>query len=158
MLARDKAYQDLATVAVLIVLSDGSTLAGNMEKPRTRSLTEFLNYPLAFFEIERKDGSRVQIAKSGVRSVEVTDNPRVDQLATEVKKWDSLEPYQVLGVQKSATKDELRDAYLRLQRLYHPDRYIGTDLPTEVAEYIGGMARRINIAYSMLAERGRPAN
>ena len=158
MVARDKVYQDLVTVAVLIVLSDGTTIVGNLPKPRSRSLNEYLNYPNAFFEIERKDGSQVQIAKASVRSIEATDNPRVDQLVAEAKKWESLEPYTVLGVQKSAGKDELREAYLKLQRLYHPDRYIGTDLPAEVAEYIGGMARRINIAYSMLVERGRPAN
>ncbi len=158
MVARDKVYQDLVTVAVLVVLADGTTIVGNLPKPRSKTLNEYLNYPNIFFEIERKDGSFVQISKSSVRSVEATDNPRVDQLAQETKKWESLEPYAVLGVQKSASKDELREAYLKLQRLYHPDRYIGTDLPTEVAEYIGGMARRINIAYSMLVERGRPAN
>lgn len=32
-----------------------------------------------------------------------------------------LNPYQVLGVSPSATKDECKREYKRLARLYHPD-------------------------------------
>jgi len=32
------------------------------------------------------------------------------------------DPYQVLGVHRLATKKEVKDAYIRLSKLYHPDR------------------------------------
>ena len=35
---------------------------------------------------------------------------------------DEVSPYDVLGVKADATADELRHAYQRLARLYHPDR------------------------------------
>lgn len=158
MMSRDKEYLDLVTVTILITLVDGSSIAGNLQKPRTKSMLEFMNYDVAFIEVERKDGSKVEVAKAALRTIEVTDNPRTDQLANEIRKFDNFEPYSILGVPKGATKEQIREAYLRMQRLYHPDRYTGHELPPEVADYIGAVARRVNLAYSMLSERGRSAH
>ena len=33
------------------------------------------------------------------------------------------DPYKVLGVSPNATDDEVKDAYRRLARKYHPDNY-----------------------------------
>jgi hypothetical protein len=41
-----------------------------------------------------------------------------------------------------------------MMRSYHPDRFAGVELPKEVSSYLESMARRINIAFSML-ETGR---
>jgi DnaJ domain len=158
MMNRDKEYVDLVVVTVLISLVDRTTITGNMHKPRTRTLLEFMNYPAQFIEIERKDGSHVDLAKTAIRTIEPYEAPRANQLAQEMQKFESFEPHDVLGVAKGAPREQVRDAYLKMQRMYHPDRYTGTELPSEVADYINAIARRVNIAYSILSERGRAAN
>ena len=41
----------------------------------------------------------------------------------------------------------MREAYLKLAKVYHPDRYAAAELPAEVREYLSAMARRVNAAY-----------
>ena len=158
MMSRDKEYIDLVTINVMITLVDRTTMTGNLQKPRTKTLLEFMNYGAQFIEIERKDGSRVDLAKNAIRTIEPYEAPRANQLAQETQKFESFEPHEVLGVPKGAPREAVREAYLKMQRMYHPDRYTGTELPVEVYDYINAIARRVNIAYSMLSERGRAAN
>ena len=49
-----------------------------------------------------------------------------------------------------ASWDEVRQAYLRLAKAYHADRYASVDLPGEVREYLQQMSRRVNAAYTLL--------
>lgn len=158
MMSRDKEYQDNVTITVLISLTDRTTMTGNIQRPRTRTLVEYMNNSTLFMEVERKDGSHVTLAKASIRTIEPYEAPRANQLSQEMQKFESFEPHEVLGVPKGAPRETIREAYLKLQRMYHPDRYTGTELPGEVADYINAIARRVNIAYSILSERGRAAN
>ena len=45
---------------------------------------------------------------------------------------------------------EMREAYHRLVKQYHPDKFANADLPREVKEYLNAMSRRINAAYTAL--------
>jgi curved DNA-binding protein CbpA len=47
----------------------------------------------------------------------------------------------------------VREAYLKLAKLYHPDRYATADLPKEVRDYLAVMVRRINAAHDTVQTR-----
>ena len=65
------------------------------------------------------------------------------------------DPYQVLGVSRSASDEEVKSAYRELARRYHPDNYAGNPLSDLADEKM----KEINEAYDaiMLERRGGAA-
>ena len=57
--------------------------------------------------------------------------------------------YEVLGVKKDASKDDIKKAYKKLAQKYHPDRYTGDDADTKFKE--------INKAYQTLSDEQKRA-
>ncbi len=64
---------------------------------------------------------------------------------------DQLDYFGVLKIQQTATPAEIKAAYYRESRAYHPDRYAA--LPSaELKEMIGKIYRRVNEAYTVLRD------
>jgi curved DNA-binding protein CbpA len=74
----------------------------------------------------------------------------VPSLTARLADGSSFDPHTVLGVPSAASIEDIKAAWHRLSKVYHPDRYQAADLPPEVRDYLAAMARRINAAYSAL--------
>ena len=66
------------------------------------------------------------------------------------------DPYKVLGVSPSATDEEIKDAYRKLAKKYHPDQYGDSPL----SELAGEKMKEINEAYDTIVSqrKNRGAN
>jgi curved DNA-binding protein CbpA len=64
---------------------------------------------------------------------------------------DHLDYFAVLKLAPEATPAEIRAAYHRESRVYHPDRYAAVDEP-EFRDQVGRIYRRINEAYTVLRD------
>ena len=60
-------------------------------------------------------------------------------------------PYEVLGVERGASQEEISSAYRRLVQQYHPDRV--ADLGPELREVAEQRMKEINGAYQELKKR-----
>ncbi len=58
-------------------------------------------------------------------------------------------PYKVLGVNEGASQDEIRTAYLKLVKKYHPDKYSDSDLKELANEKLV----EVNEAYELLSKK-----
>ena len=61
---------------------------------------------------------------------------------------DYKDPYKVLGVDPSASDDQVKNAYRKLARKYHPDKYTDSDMK-ELAEE---KMKEVNAAYEQIQQ------
>lgn len=57
-----------------------------------------------------------------------------------------MNPYEVLGVKQGATQEEIKSAYRKLVKQYHPDQYVNNPLKDLAEEKLA----EVNKAYEML--------
>ena len=143
--------QNSDIVPVLVTLIDGSRIRGTVMLPRDKSLRDLFNMPEPFFDFECLENGPMVIAKTSIASLRQHVLPANDQLEKKMRTLDKSDPHKILGIGRTATREEIRTAYVALARAYHPDRFASSELPPEIAEYIDAMARRINAAYSELS-------
>jgi hypothetical protein len=137
---------------VAITLSDETVLTVAVRMPLSNRLGDALNTPDLFLDVVTAGGEQQYIAKSAIRAVRSMELPKADQLDLEARQagFSDLDPHAVLGVGKEAPPDEIRQAYHRMARLYHPDRIASYDLPVEIKDYARAMLVRINLAFEQL--------
>jgi DnaJ-domain-containing protein 1 len=139
-------------VPVTVTRTDGSTQRGRIVLPFQKTLEEVLNGPAAFIEFQPYGGPPAFLAKSEIRALSHSHVPTPSEINVRLTSTsESVDPFDVLGVPRGSPLGEVRKAYYKLVKLYHPDRYAHAELPDEVAAYLAGMARRVNAAYAALS-------
>lgn len=133
-----------------VTFVSGDVVKGKLLVPMHRTMGDVLNGTGAFLEFEPYGGERNWIAKSQVASLKPVGIPKAPNLKARVRVLDDFDPHMILGVGADNNWDEIRNAYLRLSKIYHPDRYASADLPDEVCDYLAAMVRRINAAHDAL--------
>jgi DnaJ-class molecular chaperone len=117
---------------------------------RGKGIADLLNSGSVFLDFESHGGERSYIAKSQVAVLRLLDLAMPAPLSQRLNGLDELEPHRILGIEPEAEQEEIRQAYLRMAKGYHPDCYANVELPSEVKEYLAAMVRRINAAYAAL--------
>lgn len=138
------------TVPAEITLMDGSVHKGKFIIAAARSIYEVLNGETKFLEFETYTGDRSLIAKATISAINLTALPATNGLRARINDGDQFDPYLELGVQQSSSFDDIRHAYLKLSKIYHPDLFVSVALPAEVKDYLSAKARRLNAAYRAL--------
>jgi hypothetical protein len=137
---------------VKLTLSDGKALVASLKLSMSGKWSEAFNGAEAFVDVITGDGTQMMINKSHVLRAEAVDPPKAG-LNQQRRSSDKsgFNPYAVLGVEKSSTPEDIRAAFVTLVKSYHPDRFVGLDLPQEMKDYASAMQARINMAYQQLS-------
>jgi hypothetical protein len=135
---------------VEIRLADGTLLKGKLMVRVGKGIVEMLNGPNPFIDFEDFGGNRSYVAKAQIALLRLLELAKPAQLDQRLNMLDDFEPHKILGVSPGAEPGEIHKAYLRMAKGYHPDCFANVELPSEVQEYLAGMIRRINAAYSAL--------
>jgi hypothetical protein len=144
-----------ATV-VEVLLVTGQSHHGRIFHATTRALSDELNGEGVFVDFESSLGERMLLSKRSIQSVRPKQLPKTDQLSRAQVKGESFNPWEVLAVPECSSRNVVREAYHRLIKLYHPDRFACAELPPEVAGYLKSMAHRINAAYAEIGHAAPP--
>jgi len=139
-----------SVVPVEVALVDGTITRGKLLVPVGKSVAEALNGAGGFIEFEPYGGERGFLAKAQLASIKPVRVPKAANLGARLSDPDGFDPHAVLGLAAGASREEVRQAYFRLAKAYHPDRYATAELPEEVRDYLAAMARRINAAHAAL--------
>jgi len=142
-------------IAVEITLADGTIIAGRAVLGPGKGVHKLMEKDEAFLYVDAFDGEGVFVPKADIKGLKVLNSGRQTSLMLPIPDARNFDPYRILGIETTATFDAIRDAYHRLSKLYHPDRYAGIELPPEVAAYLDGKAKSINAAFRALKSAGQ---
>ncbi|MEM9682680.1 MAG: TerB family tellurite resistance protein [Pseudomonadota bacterium] len=120
------------------------------------SVLEELLHCLTF--IARADGTLSEDEKAYLKSVSDIfglDDAAFERVTAISHDTERADPYQVLGVPRDSSDDQVKSAYHKLVRDNHPDRLVAEGMPEEFIEVANHKLAAINVAYeTVAAERG----
>ena len=144
-----------ATVAVELTLDDGAVVAGRAAMPPGRQIHKLMDGADAFLFVETFEGEGSFVPKASIRGVKIVNTGRPQPLRIVATDASSFDPHKALGLEKGASFDEVKAAYHRLTKTYHPDVFAAVTLPPEIATYLDARAKQINAAFRLLKGAGK---
>jgi len=70
-----------------------------------------------------------------------------------IQKTSSKDPYEILGLSKDASKEEINKKYKELVKKFHPDFIQGKGLDEEFLKFAEERMKEINWAYEVLMKK-----
>ncbi len=151
--APSRSETDTKAIHVRVELAGGVERFGIVRVPADKSLDAVLAREDGFLRFEHCTGEPAHLGKKHIVAIEPFEPPACDELTVGHKRFEAVNPYDVLGVREGASLADVRAAYLAMAKKYHPDHYAQIELPSEVAAYFSSVARRLNLAYDLIEER-----
>lgn len=152
---------------VILRLMDGREQSVDLIVNLGGAIDRTMNNESSFILVGDADGSERLLAKSAV--LEVVDaktiKPKAEALAAPAGnpqvQAPSIaptisDPYEVLGLQPTATVDDVRNSFAALAQAYNPDRISAAGLPQDVFEFCQSRYQQISDAYAKLTEGQTP--
>lgn len=81
---------------------------------------------------------------------QVLFNKKINLKKSKNKKDDLDEYYEILGLNKNCTKEDLKKRYAFLSKNFHPDKYNFKYIPYEIRKELEDTYKKINFAYDKL--------
>jgi DnaJ-domain-containing protein 1 len=138
-----------ASVVVEITLDDQTVLTGKATIPHARAVHKLMDGSEPFLYVDVTGGDATFVPKASIKALKILTPTRTQSLPS-AQIDSSFDPHRALGLSKSASFEEVKTAYHRLTKMYHPDVFAAVTLPPEVAAYLDGRAKQINSAFRML--------
>ncbi len=129
---------------VRIVLKDDSPIEGYLFCGQEERVGDVLNDNRVFLPVEQLDGKLIYMHKQNIAQLTPKDVKNLSKLPRN--------PHEMLGIRKDASMEEVKQAYRKMTRHYHPDRLASMDLPEDIMEYANLMFLNINAAYEAVVE------
>ncbi|HSE62334.1 MAG TPA: DUF4388 domain-containing protein [Thermoanaerobaculia bacterium] len=137
------------------------TIAGSSRASAAKTLYALLSCGLIEWQTDGFD-RRESIGTVASLNVEVTNEPptstpgHAELVRNTWRRIDWLSHYELLGVPREATEEEIRRAYLEKGRLFHPDLRHRPDLAAFGRE-LTAVFERLKVAYEVLGDSAKRA-
>ncbi len=142
---KDASFRTKTKVRVDLQLEDRSTLDGFVFCSQGERVSDILNDAREFLPFETHTKDIMMLRKGVITSILAREEGDRKKLVTD--------PFEVLGISPSSTRDEIRQAYHQKVRLYHPDKLTSLDLPEDITSYASDTLARINSAYDLIMRK-----
>lgn len=80
------------------------------------------------------------------------DEKEFEQIYSSHLGADDADPYEVLGLDRASSDEDIKQKYRKLVRENHPDRLIAQGLPNEIIDVANEKLAHINSAYDRIAK------
>jgi len=149
------------TLKVLLETADGKSVEAELVVTMEETLADVMNGRHEFIEIRDAAGKSSFIARSFIRRVfaKAAETKQAGGHDADIAKLrlHAQDPYLILDIPVVANDEEVRNAYLKLVRAYHPDKLASLELPPAIMDYGEEILKKINAAYDLIMLQRRKA-